>query len=482
VLHKIIVALLLPLGVAGGVGATLAIVPTQAPTPSAAKTENKEDATSVKFARDRWESAGIKTEPVAAAPLADYAWRTGRVALNEDRLAHISPPVEGVVREVRVRLGQDVTAGEVLAVLDSKEISKAKLDLVTARAALEAEREREKWVKLTAANIEELVVAVTSGKSVADIATAFKERPVGEGRKQLMTAYTSRNQLRAQLESEKASGAVVSELARKKTAADLDAAEATLQSLSEELKFQARQQTRLAELKLKEAVAAYDVSRVRLLTLGYSAERIEAMDPIAEGANASLWEVRAPFAGTVVDQHAVRSERVDPQFQMFQLVDLSTVWIRGDAFEADLPLLRGLNGRSMVFRAPGAGVGEQPAKVFYSGDIVDRASRAVTVTATAPNPDRVLKPGMFVDVGLPRGNDAPVVQVPLTAVQRHQGKTFVFVLKGEDDFERTDVELGREGGDRVEVTSGLKPGAVVVVGGGFVLKSELYRDQMAGGE
>jgi multidrug efflux pump subunit AcrA (membrane-fusion protein) len=42
------------------------------------------------------------------------------------------------------------------------------------------------------------------------------------------------------------------------------------------------------------------------------------------------------------------------------------------------------------------------------------------------------------------------------------------------------VALGREAGDRVEVKSGLKPGDVIAVAGGFVLKSELYRDQLAG--
>lgn len=480
-IRRAAVYLLLPLGVALGVVATRALTPTPTPGPIAPTAPaDGADRSSVRFARDRWEAAGVRTETVAASPLADHAWRTGRVVVNDDRVAHISPPVEGVIREVRVRLGEDVPAGQVLAVIDSKEVGQAKLDLVTARVALAAEREREEWARTTAANTEALIAAVTAGKSVAEIDAAFRDRPVGDRRLQLMAAYTSRDQLRAQLESDKASGGAVPGVVRRKDEAAFDAAEAGFQALREELRFQARQQARAADLRLKEAAAAHDIARTRLLTLGYAADRIERMDPIREGPAAARFEVVAPFAGTVVEKHAVLSERVTAQFQMFQLADLSAVWVQADAFEADLPLLRDLRGRGLVFRAPAAGVGERPAAVLYAGDLVDRASRAVTVTATAPNPDRALKPGMYVEVGLPRGGSAPVVHVPAAAVQRHQGGTFVFVLRGGDEFRRTDVELGREAGDRVEVTAGLRPGDVIAAAGGFVLKSELYRDQLAG--
>ncbi|MFO0806864.1 MAG: efflux RND transporter periplasmic adaptor subunit [Gemmataceae bacterium] len=478
IIRRVAAFLLLPLGLV--LGFTGRGWFHSSPVENAAPEPEPEDHSSVRFARARWAAAGIRTEPVAAAPLLDHAWRTGRIVVNDDRVAHISPPVEGIIREVRARLGQNVTAGQILAVLDSKEASQAKLELVTARTALAAERERESWARQTATNTEALVQAVAAGKRVAEIDSAFKNRPVGERRHQLMAVYTSRTQLKTQLDAERASAGAVAEMIRRKTEADFDAADASLQSLLEESKFQSRQQARLAELKLKEAEAAFDVVRTRLLTLGYTPAEIDTMDPVKEGRAVSHFEVRAPFSGTIVDKHAVLSERVNAQFQMFQLADLSEVWVQADAFEADLPLLRGLGERKLVFRAPGAGISDRSATVFYSGDLVDRASRAVTVTATAPNPDRALKPGMYVEVGLPRGSAEPVIQVPVSAVQQHQGKSFVFVLVGEDEFRRADVETGREGGDRVEIRAGLKPGDVVAVGGVFVLKSELFRDQLAG--
>jgi RND family efflux transporter MFP subunit len=434
----------------------------------------------VAFPREKWDAAGIRTEAVSPAPLQDYAWRTGRVVVNEDRVAHIAPQVEGVIADVRVHIGEDVKTGQVLAVLESREVGQTKLDLVTARLAVAAERERANWADTTATNTADLVAAVAAGKPVVEVEVAFKDRPVGERRQTLMTAYAQRNQLRDQLQSQKASGAAVAGVLVQKTEAEYDAAEATLRAMCEEFRFQARQQARQAEIKLKEAQAAHDVVRSRLLILGYTPEQVDAMDPVKEGAAAARFEIKAPFAGTVVEKHAVRSERVGPTFQMFQIADLSDVWVQADAFEADLPLLRGLGKRGVVFRAPAAEIEQRPAEVVYAGDLVDRASRSLTVTAAAKNPDRALKPGMYVEVGLPRGGPEPVLQVPTAAVQRYEGKAFVFVHAKGDEFRRVDVELGREAGDRVEVKSGLKPGDAVVAAGGFVLKSELFRDQLAG--
>jgi RND family efflux transporter MFP subunit len=472
----------LPLGVLLGVAGTRLIAPQpQPPAPTSAPESgtDKPDGV-VNFSRDKWDTAGIRTEPVAAAPLADFAWRTGRIEIDEDRVTHVSPPVEGLIVDVRVRLGDEVAAGAVMAVLQSREVGQAKLDLTTARLTAAAERERAGWAADTAANTAELVKEVTAGKPVAQIDAMFKDRQVGERRQTLMAAYAQRNQLRAQVESQRVGAAAVAGAVREKTEADLAAAEAALRALCEEFKFQATQQARQAELKQKEATVALDVARTRLLMLGYTAAQVEEMDAVKEGAAASRFEIRAPFAGTVVEKHAVRSERVGPQFQMFRIADLSSVWVRADAFEADLPLLRRLGRRGLVFRAPAAEIEKQSADLVYAGDIVDPNSRALTVTAEAKNPERALKPGMYLEVGLPRGGSEPVIQVPASAVQRHEGKVFVFVHVEGDKFRRVDVELGREAGDRVEVKSGLSTGDAVVVAGGFVLKSELYRDQLAG--
>ena len=413
-------------------------------------------------------------------PLVTRVWRTGRVALHDDRLAHVSPPAEGIVREVPVRLGQQVAAGEPLVVLESRELGQAKLEAHTARIALTAERELSRRTRTTMANAGELLKLLDADAPLADIEARLADKPIGDWRQQLLGAYTRRNQLRTQLASQRASAGAVSESNLRKTEADAEAAGATYTSLVEELRFQVTNQVRQADLKLKDVEAAFDVARAKLLLFGLSPAEVDRLDPIAEGAAAGRLTVKAPFAATVVEKHAVRSERVGPQSQMFVLADLSTVWVQADVFETDLPLIRGVKDNAIVFRSLAAGVPERPARITYAGDLVDKHSRAITLTAEADNADRRLKPGMFVEVGFEAGEPTPVLQLPAAAVLRHENKPFVFVQVADDRFRRVDVTLGRSAGDRVEVTEGLSAGDRVVVRGGFVLKSELLRDQMAG--
>lgn len=473
--------LLLAVGLGGGfwVGHTVDRAGDRSP-PAAPDEGPPADATLVTLAPDKQAAAGVEAVPVAPEPFAWTVWRPGKVTLDEDRVAHVCPPAEGVVHAAPVRLGQTVAAGDVLAVLESREFLQTKLDFLKAKAALATEREHAARTTATMTNAQELLALLAADTPLPAVEKALKDKPIGDWRQQLVTAYTKRNQLKADAASKSATRGVVPELQVQKAAADLDAAEAGYAALVEEMRFQARHEIRRAELKLKEAETALDVARTHLLVFGLTADAVARLDPTAEGAAASHLAIKAPFAGTVVEKHAVLSERVGPQSQLFVLADLSAVWVQADLFEPDLPLLRSLADRPVVFRTSADGFTPRSAKVLYAGDLIDKASRSLTLTAEAANPSRDLKPGLFVEVGFQAGDQAPAVLLPAAAVLRHDNRPFVFVQTGEAAFRRTDVTLGRPAGDRVEVVRGLTAGERVVVKGAFTLKSELLKDQMVG--
>lgn len=465
-----------------GAAVALSVAPRESATKAHEEDKKLEGAPkdAVSMSKEKQAAAGIETATVSASPLRASVWRTGRVALNEDRVAHISPPAEGIVREVPVRLGQSVRAGDVLAVIDSRELGFLKFELVKARAALATEREAAARVRTTTTNAAELLTLLATDTPPGEIEKRLADKPIGEWRGQLLGAYTRRGQLRVQLASLRSSSGAVPESTTLKAQSESDAADAAYASLVEDLRYQVRFQVRQAELKLREAETAADVTKAKLLTFGLAPEAVETLDPITEGGRASLLTVRAPFAGAVIEKHAVVSERVGPQFQMFVLSDLATVWVQADVFEGDLALVRGLAGKAVAFRSELAGIDGRRATVVHTGDVIDRASRTLTLTAEAPNPDRALKPGTMVEVGFDAGTEAEAVQVPVGAVLRHENRPFVFVATAGDTFARREVALGRVAGDAVEVTEGLRPGESVVVRGGFVLKSELLKDQMVG--
>jgi cobalt-zinc-cadmium efflux system membrane fusion protein len=435
----------------------------------------------VKMPGSKWAAAGIRLEPAGYIPFSESVWRSGRLAINETRLAHISPMAEGVVREVKVRLGQDVKAGDVLAVIDSREVGQAKLDLVKARLASSYARAQHSWTQAANQAAVEMVQAMASGTKVSEIEKQFENRPIGDLRQQLMTAYSHRLQTRAHYESVSQTdvqGAIpMATVIRSR--ADYEAAEAAYRAVCEEVSFQAGQQTRASEQKLREAQTAESLSKASLMILGFSDKEVEAMDPLAEGEKVSLYPVRAPFDSTVIELHAVLAERVGPQHQMFQLADLSSLCLRAEVPQTDLSLVQGLVGRKVRFRVTAGGGATLEGDVFYTGDVVDQDTRTVPLIASVPNPDRKLKPGTFVEVEFVQTGSA-AVQVPAEAIQRQGEQTFVFVHAGGDEFRRVDVKLGRASGAVAEVVEGLERGESVVVSGGFVLKSEMFKDQMVG--
>ena len=173
------------------------------------------------------------------------------------------------------------------------------------------------------------------------------------------------------------------------------------------------------------------------------------------------------------------SERVGPTFQMFTVSDPSKVWVQADVYESDLPLVRGLKvGSPLVVRSTLAGLTETRVEILSTGEEIAKATRVLTITAQAANPDRALRPGMFVEVAFDAGESAVTLQVLSTAVFRAEGEAFVFVKSGDGEFRKAVVTLGRTAGDRVEVLKGLVPVDAVAMSGGFVLKSELFKDQM----
>ena len=111
--------------------------------------EHAEEAGLALSERDR-SDAGIELATAGPGRLDLHTRLLGEVRVNEERLAHVVPPVPGVVREVSVRIGDDVRAGQLLAVLASRELAEARAQYLGARgrrelAVISYEREKELW-------------------------------------------------------------------------------------------------------------------------------------------------------------------------------------------------------------------------------------------------------------------------------------------------------------------------------------------------
>lgn len=425
-------------------------------------------------------SAGIKTAPALASPWIDVIRVTGSLAVNEDRVAHIHPISPGVVRNVDVAFGDTVKTGQLLATIDSPAVGTAKLELVQNELKLKAAQTNLDWQRTINKNVQEFITRILADPDPVKLVEEFSDRPMGDYRSQLMSAYTRRRMAEVDVArlSELANQVVANkELIRAK--AEVEASGAVFQALAEQIKFDAQQQLLLAEQQVAEAKTSVGVSKSRLYVLGYTLQDVESMDPLKEGQKLSYFPIKAPLDGTILQKDIVLDEQVETSFFLFKIADLSTVWLKASVFEKDLGLIHGLVGKEINFRAVSYPGRTFSAKVTSMGNVVDEATRAVPLLAVAENKEGILKPGMFVEVEIPASDVAEVLSVPNAAIVEHGGESYVFVQTGPTTFERRKVEVGRRQSDRVQVISGLKGGEQVVIEGAFALKSEMLRSLLS---
>ncbi|QDV34084.1 efflux RND transporter periplasmic adaptor subunit [Tautonia plasticadhaerens] len=433
----------------------------------------------VELPREQWIPAGLRVEPAEEGDLTLVRAVTGSVSANEDRLAHVYPVVEGIAHEVYVRFGDRVERGDELALIDSREVGQAKLALVVARQGVRIASVNDEWAATIHRNVKDLIEVLDGEPPVQEVVGRFEGRPMGEYRSQLLSSYARFVQARTEFDrdAELNRRDALSEKAYLQTKAEFETALAEYKAVMEQAAFTSEQHRLQSQQALEQARVAEGSARSALMILGYDEAEVDAMDPLGEGEEVAHATVTAPFSGTITEKDVVIEERVGPQKKLFDLADLSTVWVRADIYEKDLPLLAGLQGRTIRFRTESYPDRDFEAEVFYTGDLVDPSTRTVRLVAEADNADGLLKPGQFATVELPVGVAGGVLRVPESALQEGGGESYLFVHLGGDRFERRDVATGRRvPGEAVEVIGGLRPGEPVVVSGAFALKSAMLLD------
>lgn len=442
--------------------------------------EEHGEAGHVELPKAQWATAGLRFVPAKRLPFTQSKWVTGKLDLNRDRTAHIYPLVEGRVHWMNVGFGDDVKRDQVLAIIDSRQVGDAKLALVQTRLEVDIAQVNHKWDQKINANTQELIDALDRGTPLTEVEDMFRGKSIGQYRQQLLTKYANLHKSRVDYErlaplAEQGVAAGKQAIAAK---AAYEADQAAFRATLEQLQFTVSQQALASEQALQKAQTQKRVAEARLFIMGYQQDDLQRMDPLTEDEEIAHYAVKAPFDGTIISKDAVIDERVGPDRRMFQLTDLSTLWVQADIYQQDLPRLAEI-GKTLRFRSA-AYDHEHEAAVFYAGDVVDPQTRTTRLMATVENADRHLKPGTFVEVQLPGETLSDVLQVPASAILQYEGEDFVFVYKGGEEFERRDVQSGAVGDETIQIITGLNEGDQVVVDGAFALKSKLLSGSVGG--
>jgi Cu(I)/Ag(I) efflux system membrane fusion protein len=178
---------------------------------------------------------------------------------------------------------------------------------------------------------------------------------------------------------------------------------------------------------------------------------------------------RAPASGHVIERKATQGMRFMPGEVLYQLADLSTVWVIAEVAEQDIGRVRtGLTARARLDAYPGQ-VFE--GRVTYIYPTLKSDTRTAQLRVELPNPQGRLKPAMYAQVEIAVAG-SPQLVLPSSAVIDNGKRRVVLVDKGDGRFEPRDVKLGERGDEFTVVLEGVKDGERVVVAANFLLDSE----------
>ncbi len=179
--------------------------------------------------------------------------------------------------------------------------------------------------------------------------------------------------------------------------------------------------------------------------------------------------VYAPVTGYVVDRKAFPNQYVSPEMDIYQLVDLRSVWAEGEIYESDASAVS--LGQEAVVTTDALPNATLRGRLTFISPTVKPDTRTLTVRMEFPNPGMKLKPGMFVNVELHRGLGRRLT-VPVDAVLDSGTRQRVFVDRGKGVFEPRTVTVGARSGDYAVILRGLRDGEQVVTRANFLIDSE----------
>lgn len=237
-------------------------------------------------------------------------------------------------------------------------------------------------------------------------------------------------------------------------------------------------------------------ARDKLLLLGVSQQEIDGI--VATGQPAMRLVIRSPQNGYVMEKKIVVGSSVEAKMTLFEVADLSTVWVEAEVYEEDIQFLRaGQDVEATVKACPNRTF---TGKLALIQPRVEAATRTNRIRLKLDNPQHELRPGMFATVrintplesiepyktmaaergratfvGLNSGAAPPrseFLVVSERAVIDTGSKKVVYVEREPGMFEGVEVELGPRQGDQFPVIKGLRAGDKVAAAGGFLIDAE----------
>lgn len=208
--------------------------------------------------------------------------------------------------------------------------------------------------------------------------------------------------------------------------------------------------------------------------IGDSVSKDEQLAAIESNQSLTVYELKAPISGTVIDRQISLGEYASEQKPSFVVADLSTIWVDLSVYRQDIKRVR-IGDEVLI--DPDDGGEEVKDTISYLAPIGSSDTQTALARVVLPNPNGRLRPGLFITARLVLANRKVPVAVHTGAVQTLEGKTVVFVREDGDKLEARPVELGESDSRFVEVKAGLSAGERYIAENSFVVKAEMGKGE-----
>ncbi len=211
-----------------------------------------------------------------------------------------------------------------------------------------------------------------------------------------------------------------------------------------------------------------EASRERLANWDISEDQIKRLE--SSGEITRTMTIRAPSGGVVVSKRVSAGDRLKPGALLYEITDLSTLWVVAHIYEQDVPFVH-LGQRATVL-LPNTGAREIISTISYVSPFLDNHGQ-VEIRLNIDNSDNRLMPEMYAEVSIESGLEGDQLVIPRSAVINSGTRQLVYVASGDDAYEPRIVVTGAVGdNDMIAILSGLSENDKVVTSGQFLLDSE----------
>ena len=209
-------------------------------------------------------------------------------------------------------------------------------------------------------------------------------------------------------------------------------------------------------------------TRSRLKLWDISDEQIEELERTKKVKKTMT--LYSPINGIVTHKLLNVGDKVMPNMPIYEISDITKVWVNADVYEYELPWLKtGQEAIMTLSYLPGK---EFVGKISFIYPYVEVKTRTVKVRFEFPNKNLELKPDMYANVRLNSVMEKPGIVVPVSAVILSGERSIVILELGGGKFEPREVTLGMQTGDYYSILRGLHGNEKVIISAQFLIDSE----------